>query len=60
MILVSSAAKGIGLASAQAFAGAGGTVVMPDKDGDLAASRASELTNQGSADQRHRRRRGTS
>ena len=47
IILVSGAAKGIGLATAQAFARAGGTVVLADKDGDLAAARAADIVAEG-------------
>lgn len=43
IVLITGAAAGIGLATAQAFAATGDTVVLADIDGAAAASRAAEL-----------------
>jgi NAD(P)-dependent dehydrogenase (short-subunit alcohol dehydrogenase family) len=45
--LVTGAAKGMGLATAQAFAGNGASVVLADIDGDLAAEEAKRIVSAG-------------
>lgn len=45
--LVTGAAKGMGLATARAFAGNGASVVLADIDGDLAAQEAKRIVSEG-------------
>ncbi|HET9510799.1 MAG TPA: SDR family NAD(P)-dependent oxidoreductase, partial [Sphingomonas sp.] len=43
IVLITGAAAGIGLATAQAFRAAGDTVVLSDRDGETAVARAREI-----------------
>jgi NAD(P)-dependent dehydrogenase (short-subunit alcohol dehydrogenase family) len=45
--LVTGAAKGMGLATARAFAASGASVVLADLDGDLAAREAANIVSEG-------------
>ena len=57
--LVTGAAMGMGLATARAFAQNGASVVLADRDGDLAAKEAAKIVEEGGiCDRRGLRRDG--